>query len=135
MRHHHLEYEVAVMGAGPAGLAAAITAARMGRRVVLVENNGYLGGTLALGISPLSMLDKKGRQTVAGFAQEFLDRLQKRGDCLGTEICPKHNSVSSINAEGVTPIVHNVMVSKPARKTLPSARHVPMRTRLRQISP
>lgn len=101
MKHYHLEYEVAVMGAGPAGIAAAITAARMGRRVVLVENNGFLGGTLALGISPLSMLDKKGRKTVGGFAQEFLDRLQQRGECLGTEICPKHNSVTSINAEGV----------------------------------
>ena len=101
MKHYSFEYDVAVMGAGPAGLAAAITAARMGRRVVLVENNGYLGGTLALGISPLSMLDKKGRPTVAGFAQEFMDRLQARGDCLGTEICPKHNSVTSVNAEGV----------------------------------
>lgn len=101
MKHYHLEYEVAVIGAGPAGLAAAITAARMKRRVILVEKNGYLGGTLALGISPLSMLDKNGRKTVAGFAEEFMSRLQEREDCLGTDICPKHNSVTSINAEGV----------------------------------
>ena len=101
MKHHRLEYDLAVVGAGPAGLAAAITAARMGRRVVLVERSGCLGGALALGISPLGMLDKKGRKIVSGFAEEFFGRLQARGDCLGTDACPKHNSVTGINAEGV----------------------------------
>ena len=42
--------EVAVIGGGPAGLGAAIAAARMGRDVVLVERCGYLGGLATGGL-------------------------------------------------------------------------------------
>src|SRR4030081_3965448 len=38
------EYEVAVLGGGPAGIAAAVVAARAGRRTLLVERYGFLGG-------------------------------------------------------------------------------------------
>jgi hypothetical protein len=38
------EYEVAVLGGGPAGIAAAVAAARAGRRTLLVERYGFLGG-------------------------------------------------------------------------------------------
>lgn len=43
-RHHHCD--VLVVGAGPAGLAAARTAARAGRSVVLVDDRPEAGGTL-----------------------------------------------------------------------------------------
>ncbi len=93
--------EIAVIGGGPAGLAAAVTAARSGQDVVLIEKGAYLGGVMALGISPLSMLDKSGKPCTGGFAQEFLGRMEECGDSLGTDICPKHNSVTSVNAEAV----------------------------------
>ena len=38
-------YDVAVIGGGSAGLAAAVTAAREGARTLLIERYGYLGGT------------------------------------------------------------------------------------------
>ncbi len=38
------EYEVVVLGGGPAGIAAAVAAARAGRRTLLVERYGFLGG-------------------------------------------------------------------------------------------
>ena len=38
------EYEVAVLGGGPAGIAAAVAAARAGRKTLLVERYGFLGG-------------------------------------------------------------------------------------------
>ena len=38
------EYEVAVLGGGPAGIAAAVAAARAGRRTLLIERYGFLGG-------------------------------------------------------------------------------------------
>lgn len=101
MKYHSFSCDIAVIGGGPAGLAAAITAARQGKKVMLMERAGYLGGSLAIGLSPLSFWDKQGRPCVAGFAQEFMDRLQSQGDCLGTCVCPKHNSVTSVNAEGV----------------------------------
>ena len=37
-------YDVAVIGGGSAGLAAAVTAARCGARTILLERYGYLGG-------------------------------------------------------------------------------------------
>lgn len=37
--------DVCVLGGGPSGVAAAISAARNGAQVLLVEQNGYLGGT------------------------------------------------------------------------------------------
>jgi flavin-dependent dehydrogenase len=36
--------DVAVAGGGAAGVAAAVSAARAGARVVLLERNGFLGG-------------------------------------------------------------------------------------------
>lgn len=94
-------YDIAVMGGGPAGLACAITAARAGKKVALFEKNSFLGGALAIGLSPLGFLAQDGRQCIAGFGEEFISRLKERGDSLGHRICPKHNSVTCVNAEGV----------------------------------
>lgn len=44
--HRHLHPDVAVIGGGPAGLAAAAAAAQEGLRVVLVDDNPALGGHL-----------------------------------------------------------------------------------------
>ncbi|MBI4295544.1 MAG: FAD-dependent oxidoreductase, partial [Chloroflexi bacterium] len=38
------EAEVVVVGGGPAGVAAAVAAAREGAKTVLVERYGHLGG-------------------------------------------------------------------------------------------
>ena len=38
------EYEVVVLGGGPAGIAAAVAASRAGRRTLLIERYGFLGG-------------------------------------------------------------------------------------------
>lgn len=44
--HMHVHTDVAVIGAGPAGLAAAVEAARSGVRVTLFEQDTLLGGSL-----------------------------------------------------------------------------------------
>lgn len=40
------ETEVLVVGGGPAGIGAAVSAARQGKRVLLLEKRGYLGGNI-----------------------------------------------------------------------------------------
>src|SRR5262245_54141438 len=44
--HAYAEVDVCVVGGGPSGLAAALTAARQGKRVMLVEEQRDLGGSL-----------------------------------------------------------------------------------------
>src|SRR5690606_22513826 len=46
------EYEVVVLGGGPAGIAAALAAGRAGRSTILIERYGFLGGAgTAAGLS------------------------------------------------------------------------------------
>lgn len=100
MRTYDISTEIAVIGGGPAGLSAAICAAREGKRVVIFEKNGYLGGNATLGLPLLGFLDVKGRRIVGGIADEYVKRLSARGQSHGHRTCPKHNSVTNIDPEG-----------------------------------
>ena len=65
----HLHTEVLVIGAGPAGLAAALTAARAGARVVLLDDQSEAGGAL-LGTTD-SIGDRRALQWVAEAVAEL----------------------------------------------------------------
>lgn len=73
------ETDVLVVGGGPAGTAAAISAGRLGARVTLVERYNHLGGlsTGGLVIWIDRMTDWTGRHVIRGIAQELMDRLPK----------------------------------------------------------
>jgi ribulose 1,5-bisphosphate synthetase/thiazole synthase len=70
---------VLVVGGGPAGTAAALSAKRLGVDVTLVERYGYLGGLatggLVLAIFPL--YDQKNKQVILGAGEEMMQRLDK----------------------------------------------------------
>lgn len=72
--------DIAVVGGGPSGVAAAIAAARAGAQVVLIERLGYLGGmsTAAL-VWPLMTFHAQSGPIIAGIGQEIVDRLQRLG--------------------------------------------------------
>jgi hypothetical protein len=74
--------DVLVVGAGSAGIAAAIAAARRGADVLLLERYGFVGGLATFGLINLLLTldDGCGTQVVAGLCQEFVDRLDARGD-------------------------------------------------------
>ena len=101
MKNYSYRYDIAVVGGGPAGLATAITAARAGKRVVLLEKNGFLGGNMTIGLPLLGFLDENGNQCIAGFAQEVVDRLKEMNACYGIRECPKHGSTANMDAEMV----------------------------------
>ncbi len=76
------EYEVVVLGGGPAGIAAAIAAGRAGRRTALVERYGFLGGAgTAAGLSTFCGLHAnvhgEHRQVIHGICDDILDRLRR----------------------------------------------------------
>lgn len=45
-----LDYDIAVIGGGPSGIAAAVSARRFGARVLIVERDGVLGGMSTAGL-------------------------------------------------------------------------------------
>lgn len=91
------QYDVAVLGAGPGGMAAAVSAARQGSKVVLVERLGYLGGQMASGLPFLAFLDMHERQVVGGLAQKMVDDLTALDGTAGHRYCPFHLSSTTVN--------------------------------------
>lgn len=77
-------HDVVVLGAGPSGINAAISAARGGMSVLLIDKNGYPGGTnTSAMVAPLMTFHAGDKQIIKGIAQEIIDRLALRGGTLG----------------------------------------------------
>ena len=64
--------EVIVVGAGPAGLGAALAAAKRGAEVVLVESDGGIGGELFSGMPILGAYTSLGKPCVLGVLPEII---------------------------------------------------------------
>ncbi len=78
------ETDVLIAGGGVAGIAAALAAARQGKRVVLLERAFVLGGLATAGLITiyLPLCDGRGRQVSFGLAEELL-KLSIREFCDG----------------------------------------------------
>ena len=73
--------DVAVIGGGPAGLTAAVSAARHGAKVTLIERYGYVGGMATGGLVILldTMGSDRGDHVIRGIGQEIVDKLDDLG--------------------------------------------------------
>src|SRR4030088_1608014 len=85
------EYEVAVLGGGPAGIAAAVASARAGRRTLLIERYGFLGGMgTAAGVTNFCGLHAnvfgEMHRVVQGVASELLARIERLGGVDGPHL-------------------------------------------------
>jgi len=77
------KYDVIVCGGGTAGMIAASAAARNGANTLLIEREGYPGGTTTYGIPFLGFFSGNGEKVVGGLPQELVDRMISIGGCKG----------------------------------------------------
>lgn len=106
------KYDVIVAGGGTAGIAAALSAARSGAHVLLIEKNAYAGGTAASGLPFVDFFNRNGRQVVAGIAEELMNRLFQEKASLGhIRTSGGHlNSVTMIDPEWVKIIAEEMLL-------------------------
>lgn len=112
-------FDVVVIGGGPAGMAAALSAHKAGARVAIVERERHLGGILRQCIHPgFGLSHFKQELTGPEYAQRFIDQVRETdialfldsmvigidGDASGT--------VNNPNADDAT--VHTVTLMSPA---------------------
>src|SRR3990172_2473754 len=92
------EYDIVVIGAGPAGLAAALYAARARRRTLVIER-GVTGGQIAL----TSIIENyPGFDEVDGF--ELGQMMQRQAEKYGTEMA--YANVTSLERRDSLHIIH-----------------------------
>ena len=90
--------DVLVVGGGVAGCAAALSAARHGAKVVLIENGGTLGGQAGIGIvTPLDAVKARNGKSFGGLIKEFCDEIAELGEkyCFNDNPEKKHFSLGS----------------------------------------
>jgi len=85
----YAEVDVVVCGGGPAGVGAALAAARSGASTLTVENQICLGGMATAGmVNRLGPYHDQEKIILGGIPKEILDALVDRGQAMEPEICP-----------------------------------------------
>ena len=98
-------YDVIVAGGGPAGVGAALSAARLGANVLLVEATGCLGGMGTSGlVTAFDPMANGKEMLVGGIMKEIVNNMYKRG-FLGPQEKPEvfsktYHHWTPFNAEG-----------------------------------
>lgn len=113
-----LECDVAVVGGGPAGIAAAVGAARAGANTVIVERYGFLGGNITVcGVEPPSWYRQEATVMPGGVQKEIEERMialdavqpvafrPSLGLAYDTEVY-KYMADDYIQENGITPVYH-----------------------------
>ena len=115
--------EVLVIGGGPAGVCAAICAARQGAKTLLVEQGGFCGGMATRGlVGPfMTCYDAEGKEMIIrGIFEEIVDRMVERGFAIhpsevmgGTAFTSwikiGHDHVTPFEAEGLKLVLDEML--------------------------
>ena len=97
-------WDVVVLGGGVSGCMAAFAAAKQGAATLLVEQYGFLGGSLTnAGVGPMMTFHAGSRQVVTGLPQELVERMAAKQGCIG------HIEDTTGYASSVTPFDAEIM--------------------------
>jgi len=114
------ETDVLVIGSGPGGLAAALSAARAGVKVMVVERFGCLGGNITVvGVESIAWYRRQGTVDCEGIGIELENRAramgatnpepQSRSEAINADMF-KYVADKLIEEAGVTPLLHAVAI-------------------------
>lgn len=112
-RYENLDFDIIVIGGGPAGTVAAIAAARNGAKVLLIERHGFLGGMLtAGGTGPMMSFHAGTKQVVMGIPQEIVMRMEALGFSPGhmEDFVGYCGSVTPFSPEGMKLILEDMCI-------------------------
>lgn len=116
------EPEVLVVGAGPAGIGAALASARNGAETLLLERYGFIGGNLTIAmVNPMfTFHDINGRQVIRGIAGELVDRLVelKLSEGHVTDLTFDNASMTPFDPEGMKILLLRMVQESGARLLL-----------------
>ncbi|EPI01529.1 FAD dependent oxidoreductase [Enterococcus faecalis 13-SD-W-01] len=108
------QYDVVIIGGGMSGVFAAIAAARNGVKTLIIDQNGYFGGSLtANGVGPMMTFFAGEKQVIQGLGEEMVQRLKEKGYSPG-HVLDSTNYISYVtpfSAEGLK-IVLDEMVTE-----------------------
>src|SRR6516164_598419 len=114
------EVDVLVVGSGPGGLAAALSAARAGVRTMVVERFGCLGGNITVvGVESLAWYRREKTVDSVGLGVEF----EQRAKAMGATAPEPQSKSEALNADmfkvvadnlvqeaGVIPLMHALAI-------------------------
>ncbi|AGB19338.1 FAD-dependent oxidoreductase [Thermoanaerobacterium thermosaccharolyticum] len=110
-------YDVVVIGGGVSGTIAAIAAARNGAKTLLVEQYGFLGGSLTnMGVGPMMTFHAGAKQVINGIPQEVVDNLIKYGGSPGHVLDTTGfvSTVTPFNAEVMKYVLQKMVIESSA---------------------
>src|SRR6056297_132570 len=77
---NNYNYDLVVVGSGPGGFTAAVAGARKGLKTALIEKNGFVGGTMQVGLNIHGFEDMNGNRVIGGIAWELIQNcINKNG--------------------------------------------------------
>jgi hypothetical protein len=111
------DYDVIVIGGGPAGAMAAIAAGRNGAKTLLAEQYGCLGGALtSCGTGPQMTYHAGTKQVIDGIPGELARRMVKEGFSPGhmEDFAGYASSVTPFDSEGLKLVLENMVLESGA---------------------